>query len=124
MQFDIIKNAFYLFLTTFFCIGKMSHKSESEEDSDLDESKIRHKKPQFTNLPRPQDIKRKKFNEDDIEYDSEEDEFVMPKQIVEEDTEDEEDDFQRQLRLEREEAERKAVAKAAEKVKTEEILDN
>lgn len=98
----------------------MSHKSESEEESDLDESKISNKKPQFTNLPRPQDIKRKKFNEDDIEYDSEEDEFVMPKQIVEEDTEDEEDDFQRQLRLEREEAERKAVAKAAEKVKTEE----
>ena len=67
--------------------------------------------------PQKTSIKRKKINEDDIEYDSEEGEFVMPTQIVEEDTEDEEYDFQRQLRLEM--AKRKAVAKAAEKVNEE-----
>ena len=107
----------------------MSHKSESEEDSDLEqqeELKPHHKKPHFTTMPRPQDVKRKKIelNEEDYEFDSDEGEMVLrPEKAqelaeIESEEEVEEDDFQRQLRLEREEAERiKKLEKEEKKTK-------
>ena len=112
----------------------MSNKSESEEDSDVELSSTSQKKPHFINMPRPQDIKRKKvepLNENDYQYDSDKEEYVLrPKkdsalageEEEEDDSDDEEpeeDDFQRQLRLEREEAERiKKLDKQEKKTKT------
>jgi len=99
----------------------MSNKSESEEDSDVELSSTSQKKPHFINLPRPQEIKRKKveaLNENDYQYDSDKEEYVLrPKKDSaavgddddddeSDDEESEENDFQRQLRLEKEEAER------------------
>ena len=90
----------------------MSNKSESEDDSDVELSATSNKKPHFINLPRPQDIKRKKvepLNENDYQYDSDKEEYVLrPKKDatagVELDDDDEseqdepeEDDFQRQV---------------------------
>jgi hypothetical protein len=78
--------------------------NESEEDSDLEQNESVIKKTHFTTMPRPQEIKRKKFDPDDneYEYDSDEDELIAkPKEKkddeVEEVEEEEEDDFQRQV---------------------------
>ena len=89
----------------------MGDVNESEEEDELEQS-IENKKKNYINQTRELTSKPKKVKTDDLEEE----------ETSEEDSEDEksvekEDDFARQLRLEKEELERKEKAGAAEEKK-------